>query len=168
MELSEKEIAYAVKILDTICEMLDGEELRYTRSDEDMAVLLDCAGDDFPVKIIFRIIPEKKLVMVYSPLSFTIPEDGRNTVALALTMLNDCIWDGVWTENLGRGAVQFCVTNSYRDSILGKECFKSMMHNAFSAVDEVSGKLFILGKGNMSLQQFYDSVFRTDSENGSE
>lgn len=158
MEANEKDLAMAAKIMDTICAMIEDEELHYDRDDEKFMVHLEFSSDDFPLKIVFKVFPERQLVIVYSPLTFNIPESGRTDVALAMTILNCCLYDGVWTLDLSNGEADFRITNSYYDSILGKACFKDLMSTALRVNSTTADKLFMLGKGNMTLQQFTETV----------
>lgn len=159
MEANEKELALAGKMMDSICSMLEGDELKFRRDDERLVVFLEFTGDDFPMQIVFKIFPHEQLVIVYSPLTFTIPESGRAEVILAMNEINHRLIDGVWVLDSETGEAQYRITNSYYESILGKECLKKMMKTALSVNNDIADKIFMLGKGNMTLQQFCESVF---------
>ncbi len=159
MEATEKQIAQGEKVLDTICAMLDGEELKYGRNDEDMSVQLSFNSDDFDIILVFKVFPERDLITLFSPLTFTAPEDGRQDIAMAMTVLNNVTYDGLWTINISNGDMEFRMTNSYCDSIVGKDCYKDMMGMAITANSKFAAKFFMLGKGAMSFEQFMDELF---------
>lgn len=159
MEASEKELALATKMMDSICSMLEGDDLKFRRDDERLVVHLEFSGNDFPLQIIFKVFPKDQLVIIYSPLTFTIPESGRVEVILAMNEVNHRLIDGVWVLDSDTGEAQYRITNSYYDSILGKECLKGLMKTALSVNNDIADKFFMLGKGNMTLQQFCESVF---------
>ena len=159
MEATEKQIAQGKKILDTVCAMLDGEELKYGRDDEDMSVQLSFNNDDFEIVMVFKVFPERNLITLFSPLTFTAPEEERQTIAMAMTVLNDVTYDGMWTINITNGHMEFRMTNSYCDSIIGKACFKDMMDIAGSANNTFATKFFMLGKGALTFEQFLNDLF---------
>lgn len=159
MEVTEKEMMLAQKTLDTICAMLDEGELKYRRDDEKLHVHVSFSGYDFPLDLIFVVYPHRELVVLYVPLSFTIPEEGRGNVGIAMTLLNYSTYDGTWTMDLGTGEAEFRMTNLYFGSILGKDCFKLLMNTAINAFETCADKLFMVGKGTMSLNQLTEALF---------
>lgn len=159
MEATEKQLAQARKTINSICAMLAESGTKYTLNDEKLYVKVVFASDDFPIEIYFRARPENELLTVTSVLPFSIPEDGRVNVAVAAMMLNSSSYDGTWSIDLSDGYMSFIITNSYIDSILGKECFHSLMGLAYNATKMCADKFFILGKGYMTVQQFCQSVF---------
>lgn len=162
MEATEKQIAQGKKVLETICAMLDSEELKYQRDDEDISVQVTFNGNDFDIILVFKIVPDRELVMLFSPLTFNAPEDGRQDIAMAMTVLNNITYDGMWTISLPDGEMQFRVTNSYCDSIIGKACYKDMMSLAITANHQFADKFFMLGKGATTFKQFIDDLFGDD------
>ncbi len=138
---------------------LDGEELKYGRNDEDMSVQLSFNSDDFDIILVFKVFPERDLITLFSPLTFTAPEDGRQDIAMAMTVLNDVTYDGMWTINISNGDMEFRMTNSYCDSIVGKNCYKDMMSMAITANHKFAAKFFMIGKSAMSFEQFMDELF---------
>lgn len=159
MEATEMQMTLAKKTMDTICAMLDDGNLKYMRSDEKFAVQLSCSGYDFPLDLLFGVYPERDLVVLYVPLSFKIPEETRGNVAIAMNLLNHSTYDGSWSLDLGTGDAEFRMTNVYDGSILSKDCFRALMSTAVSAFETCADKLFMVGKGNMSLNQFSEAIF---------
>lgn len=103
--------------------------------------------------------PERDLITLFSPLTFTAPEDGRQDIAMAMMVLNDVTYDGMWTINISNGDMEFRMTNSYCDSIVGKNCYKDMMSMAITANHKFAAKFFMIGKSAMSFEQFMNELF---------
>ncbi len=153
-EATQAEIAKAKEMYDTLCKALDEREWHYDKHEEDMVVTCGVSGDDIPMRLIIRIMPERQLAQVLSPLPFDIPEDKRVDVAMALTMVNDRLANGSFDFNLAEGSTVFRLTTAFMDSTLSTEVFNYMVGVTAATVDEYNDKIMMLCKGMIELSAF--------------
>ncbi len=153
-EATQAEIARAKQEYDTLCKSLDEREWNYEKHEEDMVVTCGVSGDDIPMRLIIRIIPERQLAQVLSPLPFDIPEDKRVDVAMATTMINDKLANGSFDFDLSTGRTVFRLTNAFMGSTLSTEVYNYMIGVTATTVDEYNDKIMMLCKGMLDLSAF--------------
>lgn len=144
-------------VYDTICKMLDENELHYDRHDDDLCITLQLRGEDIPMDIIFDVLADRQIVQLISPLPFTVPEDKRVDIALATTFVNNFLVDGSFDFNIANGRIAFRQTASYIESILGKELFNYMLAISAGTVEDYNDKFFMISKGALSFDQFMEN-----------
>ncbi len=153
-EATQAEIAKAKEVYDTLCKSLDEREWHYEKHEEDMVVTCGVSGDDIPMRLIIRVMPDRQLVQVLSPLPFDIPEDKRVDVAMATTMINDRLVNGSFDFNLAEGRTVFRLTTTFLESTLGVGVFHYMIGVTAATVDEYNDKIMMLCKGMIELSAF--------------
>ncbi|MCM1219107.1 MAG: YbjN domain-containing protein [Lachnospiraceae bacterium] len=144
-------------VYETICKMFDAQNYHYERHDEEHVITCTVRGDDLPMDIIFAVRDERQIVQLISPMPFTVPEDKRIDMALAITIINNMLVDGSFDFDMAKGRVSFRLTASYIESILGKELFEYMLMISATTVDEYNDKFFMLAKGMLSFEQFLEN-----------
>ena len=107
----------------TICKMFDNLGYHYERHDDDLVVSCTVKGEDIPMDILFVVRSERQLVQLLSPMPFTVPEDKRMEMAIAVTVASNNLVDGSFDFDLSNGKIVFRQTSSYMESILGEELF---------------------------------------------
>ncbi len=147
-------IRLAQGVYANLCAMLDSRDYRYARDDENMRVNLTMEGDGIPIEIYFIVNSERQYVQVLSPLPFSVPENKRVEMAVALAVVNDHFANGSFDFNINTGKIVFRLTTSYIDSTLGRDLFYYMLGIVITTVDRYSDKFMMLGKGTMTLDQF--------------
>lgn len=153
-EVTQAEMNKAKEVYATLCKSLDDREWHYEKHEEDLVVTCGVSGDDIPMRLIIRVMPERQLVQLLSPLPFDIPEDKRVDVALATTMINDKLANGSFDFDLASGRTVFRLTNAFMESTLGTEVFNYMIGVSVATVDEYNDKLMMLMKGMIELSAF--------------
>lgn len=144
-------------VYDTICKMFDEKDYHYEKHEDDHVITCQVRGEDLPMDIIFVVRDERQIVQLLSPMPFTVPEDKRMDIVLAITVINDRLVDGSFDFDLSNGRITFRQTASYIESILGKELFEYMLMVSASTVDEYNDKFLMIAKGMISFEQFLDS-----------
>mgnify|MGYP004498038665 CR=1 FL=1 len=145
------EIVYA-----TICKMFDNLGYHYERHDDDLVVSCTVKGEDIPMDILFIVRSERQLVQLLSPMPFTVPEDKRMEMAIAVTAASNNLVDGSFDFDLSNGRIVFRQTSSYMESILGEELFTYMLMVSARTIDDYNDKFLMLAKGMMTLDQFIE------------
>lgn len=144
-------------VYETICKMFDEKNFHYKRREDDHVITCQVRGDDLPMDILFAVHDDRQIVQLLSPMPFTVPEDKRMDIALAITVINNRLVDGSFDFDLSKGRITFRQTASYIESILGKELFEYMLMVSASTVDEYNDKFLMIAKGMVSFEQFLES-----------
>ena len=153
-EMLEKQ---AQRTYETMCEMFDEMGFKYTPHDDDRVVTCTIHGDDIPMEFTIFVFPQRQMVSFICNMPFTVPEDIRPDMAIAISVANNGLMDGNFDFSIDSGAIRFRLTESFADSILGKEVFRYMISVAASTVDDYNDKFLMMCKGYMSLTQFLEA-----------
>jgi len=153
-ELNKKQ---AQSVYETFCKTLDARNWKYTRHDEDLVITCGVRGEDLPMDLVIIVNPKAQVVSVISQLPFSIPEDKRVDMAMAVCVANNGLINGTFDFNVLKGDIRFRVVSSFRESILSEELFNYMLIIAAGTVDQYNDKFLMISKGMMSLQQLIES-----------
>lgn len=153
---NEKELKQAKSIFDTICKMLDKNDLTYKKNEEKLIISCVIHGDDIPMDILFVVNPRAEVVSLISPMSFKMGEDKRVDGALAVCIANYGLVNGTFDYDINDGEIRFRMVSSYRESILSEELFMYMLMVSAHTVDEYNDKFLMLAKGMWGIEQFVE------------
>jgi len=148
----EKNIRQAKAAYATLLEMLDERGWHYDRDDDSFTISCSARGDDLPIDVRIQVDPDRLLVVLLSQLPFTVPEDKRVDLSLAVSAVNYAIVDGSFDYNFKNGILLFRMTSSYRESLIGKDLFEYMLYVACHTVDDYNDKFLMMIKDKMTLQ----------------
>lgn len=155
MEMDKEQLMkMGQNVYETICKMFDDRGFRYERHDEDLVITSTVSGEDIPMDMLFIVRPERQIVQLLSPMPFKIPDEKTVDLALAVTHANDGLIDGSFDFDMAKGRINFRLTASYIESILGKELFEYMLMISAHTVDEYNDKFMMIAKGMYSLEDF--------------
>lgn len=154
----EKNIKQARAAYATLLEMLDERGWHYDRNDDNFTISCSAKGDDLPIDIRIQVDPDRLLVVLLSQLPYTVPEDKRVDLSLAVSTVNYAIVDGSFDYSVKDGVLLFRMTSSYRESLVGKELFEYMLYVSCHTVDDYNDKFLMLIKDKMTLQDLIKSI----------
>ena len=97
---------------------------------------------------------DRQLIRLMSFLPFKISDAKRVEGAIATCHANYLLADGSFDYNLGDGTIIFRMTSSFRESLVGDELFKYMIHVACITVDKYNDQFLMISKGNLSITDF--------------
>lgn len=137
---------------------LDAHNLKYTPHDDDMVITLTAQGDDFPIPVIIRVLQEREVVRISSPIPGEFPEDKRIDAAVAIATINFQLLNGAFLLDMSDGSVQYRVCQSYHDNDISDEQIVYLISIVFRTTDEFNDPLFMLSKGFISLEQFIEKI----------
>ena len=140
----------------TVIAMMDNDNLKYSRDDENLRIDLGFDTDDLEVKIKFVIDEERELVRIFSFLPFKFSEDKRVEGAIATCVANHGMVNGSFDYDFTDGEILFKLVNSYKGDCFSVEAASYMLSVAVSTVDNYNDRFFALAKGLMSLSDFVD------------
>ena len=146
----------AMRAYATIIAMMDNDNLKYSRDDENLHIDLGFDTEDLEVKIKFVIDEERELVRIFSFLPFKFPEDKRVEGAVATCVANHGMVNGSFDYDFSDGELLFKLVNSYKGDCFSEEAARYMLGVAVSTVDNYNDRFFALAKGLMTLKDFVD------------
>ena len=153
--IDDKKLKNAQKVYDTLCTMLDDRKLKYEKHLEDLVVTFIMGGDDIPMQFVLNVDAERALIRLLSLIPVTFEGEKRIEGAVACCQANYRLADGSFDFDYNKGRVIFRMTSSYIDSLISPEVFEYMIGVACFTVDEYNDKLFMLAKGQLSLEDFF-------------
>lgn len=141
-----------------LCDTLDQMHLKYEKNEAEWAIEADFSTDDLPVELHLHLVDKNQIVIFMSPLPFTVSEDKRVDLAIALHAVNFGLLDGSFDYDIEDGKIAFRLTSSYREVDLSDDVFNYMLHIALVTADRFNDKFLALAKGYMSLEEFLESL----------
>lgn len=154
----QKNLERAKAVFDTICRTLDNNDWRYKTDEEKLSINFGIRGDDFPIDIVMHVDAEKQLVLLMSRMPFTIREDKRVDLAVAISAVNNLLVDGCFDYDLASGNIYFRLTNTYIGCDLSETVFGYMLYAAGKMIDDYNDKFLMISKGMLTLQQFMSTL----------
>lgn len=154
----KKNLQQAAKVYSTLCAMLDDQGWHYDKHPENYSIHCTAHGDDLPIEINIEIDAERLLVILLSPMPFSVPEANRNQLAIAVAAANYGMVDGNFDYDYARGKIYFRMTSSYRNSTISKDLLEYMLYVSGKTIDDYNDKFFLAIKNNMTVEQILDYV----------
>lgn len=154
--MTEEEARRAKKTYDTLCGVLDSDELQYEKDEEKLTIRFGIRGEDIPMDILVRIDAERQLITLLSHLPFTISEEKRLEVAIAVSVVNYKLADGSFDFDVTDGHMFFRMTSSFIESDIGSELFNYMIAISLHTIDDYNDKFLMLDKGLISIEKFME------------
>ncbi len=144
----------ALEVYNTLCNMLDHKGWKYNKMEDELMIKSGVRGDDFPIDFYMRVNPRNEVVSFISLLPFTVAEDKRVDLAIAVCAANYGLVDGSFDFDISDGSIMFRLTSSYKDSALGEDLFEYMLMVSASTIDEYNDKFLMITKGMLPLDKF--------------
>lgn len=149
--------AASKKVFDTVCLALTALNYSYQKTGDgrvDFAV----SGNDIPMRFSLAVSAEKQIVILYSPLPFTVETSRTSDFAVALSSVNYRLADGSFDYDIPNGTVSFRMTANYLDSEIGIELLDYMIRCSVMTVDRYNDKLLMLSRGLCTLDEFHAEI----------
>ena len=150
---NEKELKQAQATYQTLLKMLQENDWHFERDDKKLTIECSAKGDDLSMDITFRIDAERQLAILYSHMPFTIPEDKRSKLAIAVSIANYRMVDGSFDYDFLSGRILFRMTSSFLDSIIDKKLLEYMLYVSCHTIDEYNDKFLVISQMDMPLDQ---------------
>jgi hypothetical protein len=151
--MEEKQLNQAKAAYKSLCEMLDDNGWRYDKDEQELAISCSAQGDDLPIDIYMKVDAARNLVLLYSQLPFTVEENRRTELAVAVSVANYGIVDGSFDYDFKNGKILFRLTSSYKESLVGKAMFEYMLFVSCNTIDHYNDKLLAVAKKDMSYEE---------------
>ena len=156
--MENEKIERALAVFKTLCKTLDDGEWPYEKNDEKLSISTSARGDDLPMDINIVVDAERQAIVLFSNLSFAIPEDKRLDFAIAISAINNLLVGGNFDFDISSGSLYFRMTNCFIDSEIGCGLFDYMMKASCFIIDDYNDKLLMLAKGLVSIEDFISKM----------
>ena len=157
---TEMDLKKAKQLYAQICEVLDdvnmGCEIIGREDDLVVFVLAKRRGTDDAVHI--AVDPKRMLIRVYATPTWEFCREKRLDAALAICSLNDKMADGCFSYDAADGSFFFRTAVSYRESLIGDDTIRHLYFLADRMVKKYSPKLRQLDKGEISVEEFLETI----------
>lgn len=148
----KKKLKQAQTVYDDFCTMLDEREWTYDKADN-LVIETGARGDDLAMDLTIRVDADRQLVILHSPMPFTVPENMRKEMAVAVSCANHCMVDGDFDYDYETGKIYFRLTTSFRDSLISKEVFEYVIGVSLNTIDDYNDKFLTVVKKEMNYEQ---------------
>ena len=145
----------AQEAYDALRASLDEMAIKYSESVGALyRVDFEMIGKFIPMKYSIVIAPEKQVILMFAYLPFKVPEDRREDVAVVTSFANSMLADGSFNFDVDSGSVSYRMASSFKESLVGKGLFDRMLSCAFSVVDRLGFRIFVVSRGMMTPDEF--------------
>ncbi len=153
----------ARKVFETVCAMLDEDDIQYEKSEDELSVKFILRGNSIPCPYHISVDDRRELVGVHSEIPMKAKGDHmtteiRNDLATAVSMVNYRMVNGSFGCDFDDGMVFFHMAMSYRDSEISKKAIEYMVYCSAGSIDEYLLPLTLLGKGKITLEKFLEDL----------
>ena len=148
--------ALAQKAYSDLCAHLTACGWNYERHDERKFVTLTMRGDIGPIELIFAVSEDPEIITLVSLIKPTPPKEKRAEIGMAVNMANYDVISGSFQYNAYDMNLQWISSLPYCDSVLTKKQVEFLVNLSCSVIDRYSAWFMMLGKGLITLKQFYD------------
>ncbi len=157
--MSEKQFSVnATATYEKVCKAIDNIGLPYNKFDNELALASSVYGEDMLIDFIIAVDDETQLVKVLSRLPFTVDEEKRFDMAIAICAVNNRLSDGCFDYDIASGDIIFRLTSSFKDSRLDLNVFDYMFYMSIRTVDHYNIKLYNFSEGNIDLAEFIRDI----------
>lgn len=155
--MSEFEIKDASKaIYKDVCDYFDANGLSYDKDEAHLVVISKFSGDDLPVNMIIEVTEGLNLLSIISPMPFTVSEDKRIDVALAVVAANNGVRNGAFDLDLDSGRLVYKVCDLITDGKAGKDLLDYLFSISLNMIDDYNDKFFAVSFGAISVAEFIE------------
>ena len=144
----------AKEIFQLICLALDNRNWKYNKNADKLSVSFSVVGKDLPMHLKLFVETEREIVTCYTTQDFTVPEDKVPAFCMGVCAINNHLIDGSFDFDIMRREVNYRLTVSYHDAIVGTEVFEYMFDCSTATVDDVNVQMKSFAEGKMDYDRF--------------
>ena len=152
MNFTEK----GTEVYEMVKRHLEEHNFSFEPHDDDHVITMTVHGEDLPQPTIIRVLDEREILQVLSPIPAHIPEDKRLDAAVAVATANYGMINGCFDLDMSDGEIRYRVTQSFADMDLSDKFLRYFFGVCFFTTDKYNDRFFMLGKGMMTLEQFIE------------
>ena len=144
------------EVYDLFKKHLDAHNFKYDEHEDDLVISMTVHGQDLPQPTYIRVMDDRDVVQVLSPIPSNIPEDKRMEAAVAVSVANYGMINGCFDLDMRDGEIRFRLAQSYRGIEMSDDLVGYILGVSFFTTDKYNDRFFMLGKGMMTLEQFIE------------
>lgn len=157
--MDKKQLKQAQALYKDVCKALKSEGWSFQEHEKDFVITTGARGDDLPIPVIININGDTGNLSIYSELPFSIPENVRNRLAVAINIINFSIVNGCFDYDYNTGRVVFRICQYYRDCEPGVEAIMHLLMTACITTDKFNDRLLYIAKADeLSLEQMVQII----------
>ncbi len=141
-----------------ICGALENKGWRYDKDDQELTIKFGVRGDDLEMDFRIKIQPEGEFIYLSSVMPYTVAEDKRVEVAMAVCAVNSKLVAGNFDFDLRSGRVIFRIGQSYMGSDISEEALGRLITISTNIIDDYNEKFMGLGVGMVDLDRFLEQL----------
>ena len=158
--MSDLKLQNAQAAYSKLCSTMDSMDWHYTKKEDDLIIECGAKGEDLPMDLTIICKVELQLLTLISHLPFTVPEDKRLDMAMAVSVINNRLANGCFDYNILEGKLFFRMSTSFLGIALGAETIEYIIYCSCGTIDEYNDKLLMISKGLLSLEQFLKEEYK--------
>ena len=148
--------AQGTKVYELFKKHLDDHKFKYEAYDDDHVLKMIVHGEDLPQPTVIRILDDRDIVQILSPLPCMMPEEKRVDAAVAVSVANYGLVVGNFDFDMRDGEIRFRVSMDFEGLELNDIAIKNLLSPVFVITDRYNDRFFMLGKGMITLEQFIE------------
>ncbi len=147
----------AKAVYDALVRAMDSLGMKYECVGDD-EFAFNFEGDDLPMNFKMKIDEKRKLVILLSILPFEVKSENILGAAIAAGQINYALMDGSFDINIDDGSVAFCMTTSFRGSLVSEVSLQYMIACSVHTVDIYNDKLYMISEGALDAEEYIKSL----------
>ena len=150
----------ALEVFNGLCKTFEKHDWQYEKEEAKLTLRSGAVSADLPMEFDVIVEEDSMLVLLVSRLPFSVPEDRRRDMAVAVSVANNALADGCFDFDICGGRLFFRMTSCFLDSTLGEDLFRYMLFASCRIIDEYNDKFLSLATGRMPVEEFIEKCRR--------
>lgn len=144
-------------VYETLCAVLEREELRFDRYDDEMRTSLRFSGgENLPLRVVISVRPRTMVIKYKVFLEFSVPENKRVEMATAVCVASYGLQIGAFEFDISDGELGYRLAMPFGEKPVDEDQIIRMLWMATGTTNGYSDKMFMLSKGLMTLSDFIE------------
>lgn len=141
-----------------LCDYFDKREFHYKKFEEDLVITATFGGDDLPMEMVISINEDPNIISMTSQMPFTVKEDRRVDMAIAVVAANFGRSNGDFDLNLNDGKIFFKNSNFLLNSDLSEDLLDIMFAISLHTIDEYNDKFLALATDMITVKDYMEWI----------
>ncbi len=147
----------AERVFDAFKSYLTERGMKFETFDQDLVIKITVRGEDLPQPTIIRVMEDRDIVQILSPVPYNMPEDKRPDAAIAAAVANYGLINGSFDFDMRDGEIRYRITHYYKDTVVTRNQVEYLLNCIWFTTDRYNDRFFMLGMGKMTLQEFIEA-----------
>ncbi len=142
-------------MFNTLCQTLDNLRWKYNKEEADgrFSVYTSAVGKDLTMRLTVNIDVDRQLMYLKSPMPFPVPENMRDTMAIAITRANWSMLNGCFEMDFSDGFIAFKMIVPYMSSMISTDVCRYLVLLSCNMIDKFNDKFKAIADGRMTVEE---------------